>query len=36
MVDLYADLVRRGLWPLESVPALWRDAVSAAIGGEVV
>ena len=27
MVNLYADLIRRGLWTLAQVPALWREKV---------
>lgn len=32
MAGLYADLVKRGLWELEQVPALWREEVAAIIG----
>lgn len=36
MAELYADLVRRGLWELEQVPAIWRDAVASILRkGEV-
>ena len=34
MVNLYADLIRRGLWTLEQVPALWRSDVEAALTKE--
>ena len=27
MANLYADIIRRGLWTLEQVPALWREEV---------
>ena len=27
MANLYADLIRRGLWTIEQVPTLWREEV---------
>ena len=36
MAELYADLVRRGLWELEQVPAISRDAVAPILRKEVM
>lgn len=29
MVKLYVDLINKGLWTLDKVPAIWHDKVAA-------
>lgn len=29
MAKLYADMIRKGTWTIEKVPARWRSAVEA-------
>ena len=35
MVQLYVDLINRGLKTLEDVPVKWRDEVRKALEGQV-
>ena len=34
MAKIYANLVRKGEWELEDVPARWRDAVEKILAEE--
>jgi hypothetical protein len=34
MAQVYANLIRRGLWTLEQVPERWRTEVEALLGYE--
>ena len=33
MVELYCNLIRKGLWTIDRVPIKWRQAVTEKIGG---
>ncbi|WP_366026512.1 CD1375 family protein [uncultured Flavonifractor sp.] len=33
VANLYADLIRRGLWTLDKVPAIWQEEVAAMLNG---
>ena len=35
MAKVYYDLIKKGLWEIEKVPSVWRDAVQEMLDADV-